>query len=152
MEEELTLLRAIAANPYDDAIRGAYADWLDEHGRGSEATAVRVTFTRPNLRPANWMTNGELIGKLLHFPLDAGVIYDACSDYCTLRPDEVTLIRAEERKVVFREQQGYMSYSEEWYFPRRELTEREWQWRRNWGLPEEGERPDFRTVVHFPGN
>jgi uncharacterized protein (TIGR02996 family) len=115
MGEELAFLRAIAANPYDDAIRGAYADWLDEHGRGEEAARIRVTFLRPNLQPANWMTNAELIGKLLGFPLDAGVIYTACSDYSTLRPDEVTLIRAEDRAVVFREQQGFLSYNAAWY-------------------------------------
>ena len=152
--DELALLRAIAANPYDDAIRGAYADWLDEHGRADEAGRVRLTFVRPRLVPANWMTNAELIGQLLHFPLDAGVIYTACSDYNSLQPDEVTLIAADERRVVWREQQGYMSYDPRWFATDDEVAAMRAASR--WVPPGvnkfKGERPDFRTVVHFPGN
>jgi uncharacterized protein (TIGR02996 family) len=156
MSDELAFLRAIAFNPYDDAIRGAYADWLDDRGRGEEAARIRLTFLRPNLRPANWMTNAELVGKLLGFPLDAGVIYTACSDYSTLRPDEVTLIRAEDRRVVFREQNGFMGYDPIFYEETvsesaRRLAEYKRQTFPN-EYPAAGEKPDFRTVVHFPGN
>lgn len=150
--DELALLRAIAANPYDDAIRGAYADWLDEHGRADEAARVRVTFVRPPLPPANWMTNGELVGKLLHFPLDAGVVYMACSDYATLRPDEVGLITAEERRIVWREEQGFLEYHPEWYkAPDPQPTRMRGRAYSRTGRFHP-EQPDFRTVVTFPGN
>ncbi|MDY3558249.1 TIGR02996 domain-containing protein [Gemmata sp. JC673] len=39
--EEAALLRAIGAHPGEVTARLAYADWLDEHGRGIEAAWVR---------------------------------------------------------------------------------------------------------------
>ncbi|MDY3554793.1 TIGR02996 domain-containing protein [Gemmata sp. JC717] len=45
--EEAALLRAIAAHPGEVTARLAYADWLDEHGRGLEAAWVRDEGTAP---------------------------------------------------------------------------------------------------------
>ena len=48
IDEELALLRAAAANPDDDTLRLAYADWLDE--QGGEAFATHAAFTRLQVR------------------------------------------------------------------------------------------------------
>ncbi|AWM40332.1 hypothetical protein GobsT_11930 [Gemmata obscuriglobus] len=45
--DEATLLRAIGAYPGEVTARLAYADWLDEHGRGLEAAWVRDEGTAP---------------------------------------------------------------------------------------------------------
>ncbi|AWM40338.1 hypothetical protein GobsT_11860 [Gemmata obscuriglobus] len=45
--EEAALLRAIGAAPGEFTARLAYADWLDEHGRGLEAAWVRDEGTAP---------------------------------------------------------------------------------------------------------
>jgi uncharacterized protein (TIGR02996 family) len=42
MTEEDSLLAAIAAEPDDDTVRLAYADWLDEHGQSERAEFIRV--------------------------------------------------------------------------------------------------------------
>ena len=41
-DEELALLRAVAAAPADDTARLVYADWLDEHGRAARAEFIRL--------------------------------------------------------------------------------------------------------------
>lgn len=46
MSEEDAFLSAIEANLTDTLVRGVYADWLDEHGRGDEAAAWRATADR----------------------------------------------------------------------------------------------------------
>lgn len=51
-EEELTFLRAAAANPEDDTLRLAYADWLDEQGgktQAKHAALVRLQVQRSRL-------------------------------------------------------------------------------------------------------
>ncbi|MDY3554789.1 TIGR02996 domain-containing protein [Gemmata sp. JC717] len=45
--DEAALLRAIGAHPGEVTARLAYADWLDEHGRGIEAAWVRHEGTAP---------------------------------------------------------------------------------------------------------
>lgn len=45
MDDRHALLRAIVANPAENSLRLAYADWLEEHGT-SEADAARVEFVR----------------------------------------------------------------------------------------------------------
>jgi uncharacterized protein (TIGR02996 family) len=40
--DEEALLRAVIADPDDDAPRLIYADWLDEHGQGERAEFIRV--------------------------------------------------------------------------------------------------------------
>ncbi len=42
MNEEQLLLNAVLANPLDDAPRGVYADWLDDHGQSERAEFIRV--------------------------------------------------------------------------------------------------------------
>lgn len=40
--DEAALLRALAADPDDDAVRLVFADWLDDHDRPAEAECVRL--------------------------------------------------------------------------------------------------------------
>jgi uncharacterized protein (TIGR02996 family) len=47
--EEDSLLRAVAAEPEDDAVRLVYADWLDEHGQPERAEFIRVQVERARL-------------------------------------------------------------------------------------------------------
>ena len=42
MTDRDALLRAICANPEDDAPRLIYADWLDEHGDPLQAEFIRL--------------------------------------------------------------------------------------------------------------
>lgn len=42
MTEQAALLAAILAQPDDDTVRLAYADWLDEHGQDARAEFIRV--------------------------------------------------------------------------------------------------------------
>ena len=42
-DDEDAFLAAIEAEPTDRVLRGAFADWLDEHGRADTAAAVRAT-------------------------------------------------------------------------------------------------------------
>jgi hypothetical protein len=80
------------------------------------------------------MTVGELKAILKDVPDDVTVIYELYSQYAPMLPEHVRYFRAEDKKIVWREQwsDGFMDYRAEW-FP-------------------EGETPDFRTVVIFPGN
>ncbi len=50
MNDEAALLAAIAANPDDDTVRLAYADFLDE--QGGEVNAARAEFIRLHIRAA----------------------------------------------------------------------------------------------------
>jgi uncharacterized protein (TIGR02996 family) len=49
--DEDALLRAVIADPDDDAPRLIYADWLDEHGRGERAEFIRVQCAIAGLSP-----------------------------------------------------------------------------------------------------
>jgi uncharacterized protein (TIGR02996 family) len=60
MSERDAFLRAIAADPTDDTVRLAFADWLDEHDEAKRAEFIRVQIKRersgrklksPNLSP-----------------------------------------------------------------------------------------------------
>lgn len=118
------------------------------------------------------MTVGELISVLQGMPQDAVVIYNCCSDYAEMDNDQVTLVRAEDQKIVYREENGYLDYKPEWF-----MTEDEYErWidkeieRANKPLVDRGEKPaydrryflglnkyrrevpKFVTVCHFPGN
>ncbi len=118
----------------------------------------------------NSMTVGELITILQGFPQDAPVIYDCCSDYAAMRPDEVTLIRAEDQKIIWREQNGYSQYDPRWFMNDAEMDkfidEELERINNNPHLARKytkedlvlyfpkrtPEQPRFVTVCHFPGN
>lgn len=87
----------------------------------------------------NSVTVGELIAELQQMPQDAVVIYSSCSEYAELMPGEATFVRAEEKKIIWREQGGYMDYRASWF---------------DQGLNGvfKGETPKFVTVCCFPGN
>jgi uncharacterized protein (TIGR02996 family) len=47
MSDGEALLRAVLADPRDDAPRLVYADWLDEHGQAAAADFVRACCAIP---------------------------------------------------------------------------------------------------------
>src|SRR5262245_51183155 len=49
MSTREALLRAVIDDPEDDAARLVYADWLDEHGEGERAEALRLGVRRRHL-------------------------------------------------------------------------------------------------------
>ena len=49
--DEQALLRAILADPGDDTVRLAYADWLDEHDQADRAEFIRVQIELAHLSP-----------------------------------------------------------------------------------------------------
>lgn len=59
--EQAGFLAAIVAQPEDDTVRGAYADWLDEHGQPERAEFIRVQceLTR---------TDMSIPGRIAHWP------------------------------------------------------------------------------------
>ena len=166
--EELAILRTIAANPYDQGALGVYADWLHEHKRHEEEEQVRkLLIAKPPARTdVNSMVVGELIGLLLNMPLDAVVLYQACSDWCEMSPGDVGLVRAEDQKIIWRQQQGYSDYDHRWFETDEQAEERCRGEQGEYGRRFPGllgrfirpnniykaEKPDFRTVVTFPGN
>lgn len=85
--------------------------------------------------PDQAMRVKDLIELLSRMPPEAEVLYRCCSDWSPLSEDEVTLTRAEDRKIVYRTANGYSDFNERF-------------------LPK-GTDPatcDFRTCVLFPGN
>lgn len=50
--DEKGSLAAIKKNPKDATARGAYADWLDEHGRAHDAMLQRAAAVRPRRKNA----------------------------------------------------------------------------------------------------
>jgi uncharacterized protein (TIGR02996 family) len=50
MSEGDALLRAVLANPADDAPRLVYADWLTEHDQGDRADEIRGQVANPGFR------------------------------------------------------------------------------------------------------
>jgi uncharacterized protein (TIGR02996 family) len=54
MNEREALLKAVCENPYDDAPRLVFADWLQEHGEEERAEFIRVQiqFDRGAFRPS----------------------------------------------------------------------------------------------------
>jgi uncharacterized protein (TIGR02996 family) len=69
MSEKESLLAAIYANPKDDTVRLAFADWLDEHGEAERAEFIRIQIERArvtdnNLRLAElWKRKEALLGE-----------------------------------------------------------------------------------------
>jgi uncharacterized protein (TIGR02996 family) len=51
--DEQALLRAILADPADDTVRLAYADWLDEHAEADRAAFIRVQIELARLPEAD---------------------------------------------------------------------------------------------------
>lgn len=154
IEQELAMLRKIAENPYDRTRLQVYADWLSENGREDEATIVKThaTAVSPPIN-CNSISVGELVGHLLTMPLNAPVIYRACSDWSELTRDEVTLSKADDKQIVYRDANGFMTYDPKWFseetFQRtRPIVQR---FGRRYG-PDEKEIPQFVTVCCFPGN
>lgn len=76
------------------------------------------------------MTVQELIAVLQNMPQDAEVVYRCASDYTALEPEQVRLFKAEE-KVIVKHNTSLMEYDPYLY--------------------RDGTKPDFRTVVAFPG-
>jgi uncharacterized protein (TIGR02996 family) len=80
--DERGLLDAIRDDPYDDALRLVYADWLEENGRADHAELIRVQIALEQ-EQRNWKAlerrEGKLIEKLkATWPAalaDAGVSY-----------------------------------------------------------------------------
>jgi hypothetical protein len=95
----------------------------------------------------NSMTVAELIALLQTMPQDAPVIYPMYSEYTELRPDEVRLIKAEDKRIVWREQNGYM-----YYYPSDFAGGPTPKWNPNYKPQYANEQPKFVTVVMFPGN
>jgi uncharacterized protein (TIGR02996 family) len=68
--ERAALLRAIAANPDDDAVRLVYADWLEEHGDDTaraRAVYIRLAIEKarlPRKHPRRVRLQGEMNGLL----------------------------------------------------------------------------------------
>jgi uncharacterized protein (TIGR02996 family) len=148
-DEEVAFLRNIAQNPYDQAIRGAYADWLAEQGRAGDEAAIRRTFGVTGPPSANWITVGELIGKLLTMPLETVCVYRACSDWNMLQPDDVKFVPAEKKLVNYRDESGYTVYESSWFDP--PPNEPRSFYQRDTGRAY-GEQPKFVDVCTFPGN
>ncbi len=76
------LMRAVIAEPNDDAIRLIAADWLDEHGQPDRAAFIRcqvelasiqaeIAATRDSRAPRAWEFGGPLRGKVPTGHLDA---------------------------------------------------------------------------------
>ena len=78
------------------------------------------------------MTVQELIDKLSTFPRDVQVVYSFCSDYAWLEAEEISILRAEDKKIIVRNGKCCHAYPNE-----------------VWPT---GEKPKFITAVHFPGN
>src|SRR5688572_22453465 len=51
MSERDAFLRAIAAEPSDDTVRLAFADWLDEHDEPERAEFIRLQIERERAKP-----------------------------------------------------------------------------------------------------
>jgi uncharacterized protein (TIGR02996 family) len=67
--EEDALMRAVIAEPDDDAPRLIYADWLDEHGESERAEFIRVQIAAAGLSlkdprlPPLWRREGQLLRR-----------------------------------------------------------------------------------------
>lgn len=75
----------------------------------------------------------QLINRLKTFPPDTLVLFQCCSSPSEMSPEDVTLMTAEERKIVRRPNGNYVYHSDHWLKP---------------GDPP----PEYVTAVHFPGN
>ena len=66
MSEREGFLRAICAEPDDDTVRLAFADWLQEHGEPDRAEFIRIQCGRTHLPPSaeNAAREAELRAKL----------------------------------------------------------------------------------------
>lgn len=151
--DEVAFLKAIVANPYNRDNYAGYVDWLIEQNRVEEAQSINkhAIAIAPSIS-CNSISVGELIGHLLTFPLDAPVIYRACSDWSELRKDEVWLHKAEEQKINYRSQNGFMDYNEFWFAGLTRISTQRQRDRFLQGYPEPSEQPHFVTVCCFPGN
>lgn len=78
------------------------------------------------------MTVQELIDLLSGLPSDVQVIYQCYSEYEMLRPDELKLIKAEDKTITLRN--GRYMRVNSWWLKHGEPTS------------------DYATVVIFPGN
>lgn len=78
------------------------------------------------------MTVRELIEHLSQFPLDVEVICTFCSDYSDMDAENITLIKAADKKVIKRGGRFCHPYEAA-------------KWPKD-------EAPVYMTVVHFPGN
>ena len=50
MSDRDAFLRAIAADPADDTVRLAFADWLDEQGEADRAEFIRLQIVSERIR------------------------------------------------------------------------------------------------------
>lgn len=78
------------------------------------------------------MIVSDLIEKLKTFPPDATVIYQIYSDYDLLKAEDISFVKAEDRRIILHN--GHcMSWNERW-------------------KPKDVDDPQFITAVIFPGN
>ena len=61
MNERLAFIRAICANPADDTVRLAFADWLDEHDEPLLAEFVRVQVELSHIHEPEYLTIGRIL-------------------------------------------------------------------------------------------
>ena len=72
MDDRATLLRAVLESPWDDVPRLAYADWLDEHGRGDLAEFIRAEFIRVQCELAGRFPDGQPLCECITGPAHDG--------------------------------------------------------------------------------
>ncbi len=72
MSERAALLAAICAHPDDDTLRLVYADWLDEHGDGKRAAAIRAAVAHHRLSTADTVAAvvSDFLRSRLPWPID----------------------------------------------------------------------------------
>jgi uncharacterized protein (TIGR02996 family) len=92
--EEDSLLRAVAANPDDDAVRLVYADWVEEHGAADRAEFIRVQVERARLpeddgRQAELAAREEELGGARRFGWARAVAYCVGTRFVRGFPDRV---------------------------------------------------------------
>lgn len=68
-------------------------------------------------------------------PDDIEVLYRMCSDWSVLEAEMIGLLKAGERRIIYREANGYSDFNTAWVPKGKEV-----------------EYNDFRTIVYFPGN
>jgi hypothetical protein len=91
------------------------------------------------------MKVADLIAYLQTMPPDADVIYVCCSDYQALDAESIRLFKAEEQKIVLRQNHYMDYYASHWgRGPARPGTLSQ--------IYPLSEEPVFVTAVCFPGN
>ncbi len=85
MSESDALLKAIRADPEDDTVRLAFADWLDEHGDGG-IDADRAEFIRVQIEHARLSSNDSNILRHMRLHDREGELWSRMLDGICLGP------------------------------------------------------------------